>query len=96
MPNIFFYFILFFLGYLTFISLLDLVIPVNESQTTHFILGVMSCTKVLLPNLKTSYINQEHSEDNWRVADTITEKFLQVYYSYYTFLNITIFFFVGV
>lgn len=56
----------------------------------------MSCTKVLLPNLKTSYINQEQSENNWRVIDTTTEKFLQVYYSYFTFLLCYMLFFLGI
>ncbi|XP_018571399.1 huntingtin [Anoplophora glabripennis] len=67
-------FIIYCLNYL-----LDSLIPVAESHSNHLILGVMSCTKMLLPNLKSSYINQECVESNWTITEITTEKFLQIY-----------------
>ncbi|KAJ8959892.1 hypothetical protein NQ318_011628 [Aromia moschata] len=57
--------------------LLDLIVPVHESQSTHLILGVMSCIKVLLPNLKRTITNQEFHENCLTTKDL--DKLLQVY-----------------
>ncbi|KAJ8928271.1 hypothetical protein NQ314_019222 [Rhamnusium bicolor] len=59
--------------------LLDLIIPVNESQTNSLILGVLSCIKALTPDLKNSYIHQEYNENYLVTSNSTTEKLLHVY-----------------
>ncbi|KAJ8914559.1 hypothetical protein NQ315_010023 [Exocentrus adspersus] len=60
-------------------NILDLLIPVSDIHTSQVILGGMTCIKLLLPNLKSSYISQEHGESNWPMKELTFEKCLQVY-----------------
>jgi hypothetical protein len=64
----------------------DLLIPINDNQTSYVILGVMTCLKSVLPHIKENQRRERNIFDTHKTGEGVSvslDKLLQVKETYF-------------